>query len=405
MSYKFNVTRRAGDGSDDGASTEFKSTNLLAHAKYWLMWRKEEEVKLLKLDLSKLQKAKFIEDCRLIGMMNIQLLADAVQQTKVDPHEFVMKKIKVTQEQAETLLKFRLIDLSRLNEKTLRDKIKEIEKEIAEVKAKIANPMPVVVHYLREVAKDSDARRTRISNRLQDESKMQQSGDPRAVAVTSEGKLLGVIDDKGSTSATLLVAPTFTGIAVFGKSSTVSFFGPAAVGKSGPGLDSVVGIAQREAKYLIAVSKDGKVLKHEQDQDSMRSIPVFLKASEIIFGGGAWEDDVLIIWDEDEKCKTIKVKDIPTQRKNSGGTKISGINPAKAMIARRGQKLTTLGGQEFSVKDPSSLNHETCVALGQRNMIISGTRRKIVDLKTAVAEIHKGSVTGAFDLTLPESQT
>jgi hypothetical protein len=240
---------------------------------------------------------------------------------------------------------------------------------------------------------------------LANESTIQQCGDPKIAAVTAEGKLLGMIDEKSSTQSYVYAAPTFTGSVVFGSTGIVSFFGMSANGKAGVGLENVVGIAPKEAKYLVAVSADGRILKFEQSPDLMKSIPCFLKGSNTIFGGGAWDGDVLIAWDAESTVKVVKLDSVALQRKNSNGQKIGGsFTPVKAMIVRRGQKLMSLSGQEFTVRDPSNLNSEKCVSLGARNIIFTGSRRKIVDMKTAVAEIMKRTVTAAYDVTLPTAQ-
>lgn len=402
VSYRFNVTRR-GNGEDDGASTEFISTNLLRLAKEWLLWRKDEEVKMLKLELKKLIAAKFLEDCKLLGMMSIQTLADAVQQTKIDPHAFVIAKLKVSQEQAETLLKFRLIDLSKLNEKALREKIKGIEVEIARVNADLQRPMAIVLKYLREVGKDTDARRTRIGARLHDERKMVQQGDARVFAVTVEGKLLGPIDEKGTNQGSVIAVPSFEGLAVFGASGSVGFFGTSDVGKAGVGFDKVVGAASREAQYLIAFGKNGNVLKVEQNRDSNKSIPCFIKGTETTIGLGANDGDVIIVWGDNGETKSIKVDAVKTSRKNVAGVKGVSFEPVKGTVIRKGQKMFSSDGNSLSVQAADGLGSATPFVIGaSRNIcFFAGGRRKFMTGDEVKSSLKRGEIKAAFDATLP----
>jgi DNA gyrase/topoisomerase IV subunit A len=401
VSYRFNITKR-GNGEDDGASTEFESTNLLKLAKDWLLWRKDEEVKMLQLELKKLKAAKFLEDCKLLGMMNIQILADAVQQVKADPHAYLVSKLKINQEQAETLLKFRLIDLSKLNEKALREKIKGIEAEIGRVNIELQKPMAIVVKHLREVGKDTDARRTRIGARLHDERKMVQQGEARVFGVTTEGKLLGAIDERGSNSGNVIAVPSFEGIAVFGVSGSVGFFGPSEQGKAGVGFDKVVGAASREAKFLVAVGKDGYVLKTEHNRDSNKSIPCFLKGVETIAGFGAWDGDTLIAWGENGESKSVKLASIKEVRKNTKGVKVFSFEPVRALIVRKGQKLFTLDGNSLSVSSADGIGDTTPIVIGsQRNICFyAGGRRKFMDGASVRSALRKGEIKAAFDATL-----
>jgi hypothetical protein len=402
--YRFNVTKRK-SGDDDGASTEFESTNLLKLSKDWLLWRMGEETKMLKLELKKLNASKFLEDCKIIALSHARIIFEATQQPNVTEERmtaYLVAKLKISNEQAETVLKFPIKDLSRFNERTIREKIKNLEAEIARVLNDLKRPMAIVVKYLREVVKDTDERRTRIGSRLQDERKMVQQGDARMFGVTTDGKLLGAIDEKGSNSGDLFVVPSYEGIAIFGRHGTVGFFGPSATGKAGVGFDSIVGAAGREAQFLIALGANGHVLKVEQNRDSNKGIPVFLKDTETNIGLGANDQDILVAWGENGETKSVKIASLGMSRKNVRGTKVFGFSPIRAVAIHRGQKLITSDGNSLSVKSADGLGDATPFVLGpSRNLcILPGGRRKFIDGHAVLQAMRKGDVKSVFDASL-----
>lgn len=406
QTYRFNVTIRGDE--DTGGTTAFReNVPFITMAKMWLNWRRVEEEKMLKLELKKLQAAKFLEDCKLHAMRNIQVLADAVQQVKLDPHDYVMAKLKVKREQAETMLKFRLIDLQKLKEKELLDKIKGIEGDIARVNKDLSQLMVVVVRHLRELAKETDERRTRIGGRLQDERRMQQSGDPLIFAATIDGKLLGAIDERGSTNQLIYAAPSFDGCALFGASGLVGFFGPSNTGRAGAGLEKVVGIAGREAKYLVAIGSNGFVSKIEQNRDTNRSIPAFMKDTQLVYGGGANDGDMLLIWGTNDEYKAVKLNSIKAGRKGGRGQRVVNFEPAMAMVFRRGQKLMSNDGNSLSASSADGIGDAVPLAIGAtRNLIVyKGGRRKIMDGASAKQELRAGNVVAIYDVTLPAEES
>jgi DNA gyrase/topoisomerase IV subunit A len=405
QTYRFNITIRSNE--DEGGKTLFReNVPFITMAKLWLNWRKQEEEKIIELELKKLHAAKFLEDCKLLAMLNIQVLANAVQQTKIDPHEFVMKAMKVTREQAETMLKFRLIDLQKLKESELRGKIKDIELEITRVNKDLTQLMAVVVRHLRAVAKDSDERRTRVGGRMHDERRMQQSGDPLIFAATMDGKLLGAIDERGSSNQFIYAAPSFNGCAAFGASGLVGFFGPSNTGRAGTGLDKIVGIASREAKYLVAIGKNGFVNKVEQDMDSNRSIPAFMKDTEIVYGGGANDGDILAVWGTNGEYKAVKLNTVKTGRKNVRGQRAVNFEPSAALVIRRGQKMFTNDGNSLSVSSANGLGDSIPLAIGAtRNLVVyKGGRRKIMDGQSVNREFRAGNIVAVYDATLPAAE-
>ena len=402
--YRFNVTERK---SDDETETEFmEHVPLLTLMKKWLMWRRGEEEKMSKLELKKLSEAKFREDCKLLAMMNIKVLLASVEQVKIDPVDYVMQALKVSKVVAEELLNFRVRELRRLDEAALRKKIAEIAADVLRVQKDLTQPMAVVVRHLRRIVEEhGDARRTRTSGRLQDERKMQQTGDPLVFAVTVDGKLLGSIDEKGTSVSRILAVPSYEGYAAFGASGVVGFYGAADQGKDGVGFDKVVGTASREAPYLISIGANGMYNKAEQDRDSNKTIPTFLKDTEIVFACGAWEDDVVIVWDENGSSKCIKVTDLKCMRKNVKGVRFpfNGRRIVNAVHVRSNQTLLTDDGRTLSVRAATG-SGVIFFACGERNLGVYRTgRRKVLTLGEVRAELQRGTLVAVYDVTLPKA--
>jgi len=392
--YRFNVTERK---SDDELDTEFlEHVPLVALMRKWLLWRKAEEEKMMHLALKKLAASKFLEDCKLLAMLNIKILAAAIEQDKEDASTYLLRVMKnVTQEQIDTMLGFRLKDLKRLDEGALRKKIQGIVGDIAAVDRDLQRPMAVVVRHLRQISADyGDARRTRTSGRLQDERKMQQSGTPRVFGATADGKLLGVVDEKGSNNSVVLAVPSYEGQAVFGSASVVGFFGAADVGKAGVGFESVVGVASREAPLLFAVGLNGHYNLAEQDRGSSKTIPVFLKETNLLYGAGVWPEDRVLLWRE-KKHKCVLVSDLRCMRKNVKGVRLP-LVPERVLVVRAHQTLVDASG---SLCPASAAVH----ALGDRNLVVlrSG-RRRILDKTATCRELRNGVVAAVHDITLPK---
>lgn len=401
--YRFNVTERK---SDDELDTEFiEHIPLVPLIRRWLLWRKAEEEKLMHLELAKLAASKFLEDCKLLAMLNIKILAAAIEQDKEDTAAYLMRVMKnVTAEQIETMLGFRLKDLKRLDEGALRKKIQGIVAEIASVNRDLQRPMAIVVKHLQQVAATyGDARRTRSSGRLQDERKMVQTGDPIMFGVTADGKILGTVDEKGSNASTVLAAASFEGIAAFGAAGVVDFFGASSTGKAGVGLEKIVGVGSREAPFLFALGVNGCYNKIEQDRDSNKQIPVFLKETQLLFGGGCWDTDRLILWDAKENSKTIPVSELKCMRKNVKGVKIP-FKAVSAMLVREGQVLLTSDGRQMQARSAGNLGDAQLFACGARNLVIYKTgRRKFLTLDQLRTELNRGDIIAVYDATLPKA--
>lgn len=402
--YRFNVTERK---SDDENETEFmEHVPLLTLMRKWLLWRHDEEVKALKVELEKIKASKFLEDCKLLAMFNVGVLSAAVQQTKVEPNAYVVAALKgATIEQADAMLKFRLIDLKRLDEADLRKKIKELEAELAATERDLARPMVVVIRHLNKAAEElADARRTRTSGRLQDERRMQQTGDPIMFGTTVDGKLLGVIDDKGSNNSVVLATPSYEGYAAFGAAGIVDFFGTTDTGKAGAGLDKIVGIASREAPFLLAIGANGCYTKAEQDRDSNKTIPTFLRETELVFGAGVWDTDTLVAWDEHGNSKAFPISSLKTMRKNIKGVRLP-FKIDKAMVVRADQILLTSDGRKVNARAAGSVGIDSVFAAGERNLVVfRNGRRKFMSLDALRSEIQRGDIVAVYDATLPKAE-
>ena len=120
--YQFYTTQRNEDG------IALKSYNFLDILKHWVRWRRKEETKMLELDLKKAKRSLWCEETRLAAMLNVQVIADALKQEKLEFVDYLVKHLKVTKEQAEFIADLKVGNLRKANIGDQKKRIAEIGK-------------------------------------------------------------------------------------------------------------------------------------------------------------------------------------------------------------------------------------------------------------------------------------
>ena len=394
QTYQFNVTTRSGD------SVTVQSMGILEMIKSWIVWRSQEEKKLLELDDKDRRKQLFRESAKLKAAENLKVVFAALQQDSETPEAYLQRALSIDEDSAKLITDLKVGDLRRANVDVQRKKIDEINKTLAQIADDLAHLPRVIVKNLRALEPFFDERRTRIGARGPQINRVETEGDPFVVAANADGKLYSV-DETGTTSSALMSAGTFDGVAVFGASGVVGLFSVSEMqGKAGTGLDKIVGIAPVEADYFIGVGINGFGNKIESTPKSM---PAFIKDTDLLYGGPAWESSTLMLWGNgDEDFRAIRVSDLKTMRKNVKGFKLASFKIERALLARADQVLLTKDGTDVDPNNGEGLLRTPIFVVGSRNLVqLKSGRRKFLSLDELRADIVKNDVIAAQDVSLP----
>lgn len=144
QSLVFAVTTRS--KVEDEVDVGFEIINMPTFFKRWADYRVDLErssiTYLLSIVQSKLDRAELL----LLAVLNRDLIIKALDQD--DVASFLVKKLKITQEQADAILELKVKQLKRLDEKPLRQSIKEYKEEIKQLKADHKNPTQRILNTL-----------------------------------------------------------------------------------------------------------------------------------------------------------------------------------------------------------------------------------------------------------------
>lgn len=392
QTYQFYTTKRTPEG------IELKAYNFLDIMKNWVRWRKSEETKVLELDLTKTQKSLWNETTRLVAMQpkNIDIIADALKQSKLDFEEYLVKHLKVTIEQARFIAELKIGNLRKSNIPDQEAKIKAINAEIAKIKDDLAHITRVVIKHLKELSSYFDERRTKIGGRIQNTAaiKIEHTGDPIVMMASKDGKLFTNVTEKGSTTADVMATASYDGCVVFDESGITSVLSPSECdGKAGPAYKNIVGIAPSEAPSIVVVGKNGNAVKFPGGDSQKQSEFSSIKNTQVVAGFGVTDSSSILVWgkkEEDFAC--IKASKIKTTRKNTAGSKLVGFKPMRAIAVHENQVLYNNEGTRISItKAGDAVDHKSKLyILDARNIVIYKTgRRKFMDRTTAIKEIAR----------------
>jgi DNA gyrase/topoisomerase IV subunit A len=390
--YQYYTTKRTPDG------IELKTYNMLEMMKQWIKWRKNEEQKVLTLDLSKAEKSLWNENTRLLAMQpkHIDIIADALKQNKLDFEVYLAKHLKVTAEQATFIADLKVGNLRKANIPEQEAKIKTIKAQIAKIKDDLEHITRVVIKHLRDLSTHFDERRTKISGKAKTASsiKFEHAGDPIVMMASTDGKLFTNVTDKGSTTASVMATASYEGSVIFNETGLTSVLSPTECdGKAGPAYKNIVGIAPADAQNILVIGKNGNCVKMPGADSHKQSEFNAIKNTSVIAGLGTQETSSVLVWGKkDGEFACIRASKIKETRKNTGGVKLIAFKPVKAMVVHEGQSIYTDEGTKLTAtKAGDSADHKARVfVLDDRNIVIyKSGRRKFFDRATTVKEIAK----------------
>lgn len=147
QSYDIYITRRTVSEADPSKyDVAFKQTSLMGLMKVWVKYRVELEVRSIKhrIDLTSERIAYY--ELLLFACANLDVIFKSLRSP--DPAKFLMKALKITQEQADTILNLKVRQLSKLDGDEIGKKKAAEQAVLKDLKAKLKNPGLLVSNYL-----------------------------------------------------------------------------------------------------------------------------------------------------------------------------------------------------------------------------------------------------------------
>jgi topoisomerase-4 subunit A len=151
-----------------GLNRKPQTLGLLEVLKQWLKFRKQTVVRRLEFRLNKINKHLHILDGLLVAYLNLDEVIRVIRQSD-EPKGELIKKFKLSEVQAEAILRIRLRQLARLEEIKVKAKKKALTKEKDWIEKTLASNQRLKTLMKKELREDGkkhgDARRTLIVER------------------------------------------------------------------------------------------------------------------------------------------------------------------------------------------------------------------------------------------------
>lgn len=150
-SVKFNmgVTIRSKQDLEQTQAISFRNVSVPKMLNHWCKWRLSIEAKVLKY-LQSQEELKLARQQLLIKAIdNLQIIIDALRAK--DTEAYLVKKLKITEEEAKEILSMQVRQLKSLEKKKVVDRCKEHQKQIDQYQKDLKNPSKRI---LRELEKD-----------------------------------------------------------------------------------------------------------------------------------------------------------------------------------------------------------------------------------------------------------
>lgn len=182
VTYQYYAIDRqpAEDNTERDVDVRVLSPNLLESMNAWLEWRRVVETKMLKLELKRARDKLFKEKLRLDASQNIDIIMAAVKQDKIEPREYLVKKlpilVKLVKEGkkekafigADYIGSQQIFSLKKADQSKLKDMIKDSVKNINRIKYDLAHIDKVLVHYLNELKPFATPRKLKLSGSFEE---------------------------------------------------------------------------------------------------------------------------------------------------------------------------------------------------------------------------------------------
>ena len=176
VTYQYYAIDRqpAEDTTERDVDVQVLAPNLLEAMNAWVDWRRVVETKMLKLELKRARDKLYKEKLRLDASQNIDIIMAAVKQDKVEPRDYLVKKLPLLVDLVKKGKKEKayvgadyigaqpIFSLKKADQSKLKDAIKDSLKNIKRIKYDLAHIDKVLVHYLDELKPFATPRKLKL---------------------------------------------------------------------------------------------------------------------------------------------------------------------------------------------------------------------------------------------------
>lgn len=345
VTYQYYAIDRqpAEDTTERDVDVQVLSPNLLEAMHAWVEWRRVVETKMLKLELKRARDKLFKERLRLNASQNIDIIMAAVKQDKVEPRDFLVKKLpllielvkKGKKEKAFTgadyILDQKIISLKKADQSKLKDMIKDSLKNIKRIKYDIAHIDKVLVHYLNELKPFATPRKLKLLGSFE-ESKLRadKNAELQICGVSNDCKK-EVVNMNSRSLSSKMFASTYDSVYYCNSDGQMAYCdafefsgkdkGTTCVGLTSADVDRFI---IRTNKGIHISDNDGKdffnTAKMKDDEQAVQMEGLF-KKSKILFVSG------------NGLVKVVESDNYESNRRNTGSrTSGTGFKNIKAMV-------------------------------------------------------------------------
>lgn len=145
QTYRINVTQRVPKviNEENSYETKFLSLGVAQILVLWTRTRIEIELKSLRYKIDKKQKEIAYSELLILAAKNLDIVFRALQ--TVNSQQYLSKQLKISEEQAQQILELKVRQLSKLDQRTLREKLKLQQEELKHFEMDLKNPRPAVL--------------------------------------------------------------------------------------------------------------------------------------------------------------------------------------------------------------------------------------------------------------------
>jgi len=400
VSYRFYALERnkTEDNPEKDVDVRVLSPNIVDLMKMWVDWRKQVETKMLKLDLRNVKEKLFKERIRLEASKNIDIVMASVKQDKIDPREYLVKKLSILYELvkkgkkklayfgADYVGAQQIFSLKKTDQVKTKENIKSLREMIEKIKYDIEHIDEVVTRHINELTeikylddnkKISTERKIKVGILAETLSVKTKLTDFAIASISDDGRK-ELIDDKSKKRVDAVKMASTMDKLYFTNSNGLTY-GVESQEFSGKEKNwATAGIANGDCSRFLFRTNDGKVNIIDNDnQDMFNSVK--LKGDEqIVQMEGLYDSSKLIVKSSTNKIKIINSNELNSCRKNSmaKSSKTGFKSIASMIVCHKGCSLLTRDG---SVIDPESFTKKTRVVgiVGDKNFVVLENGKKL----------------------------
>lgn len=152
-SYEIYITRRSVNKENPARyDVAFKQVSLLQLMRIWVKYRIGLEVAAIEYQIKQSEEKLAYYELLLHAVANLDVVFKSLRQE--DPRAYLMKHLKITEAQADTILDLKVRRLSKLDGEDISAKMKEERLHLKELKAQLKKPDVLVRDFLLDAAKN-----------------------------------------------------------------------------------------------------------------------------------------------------------------------------------------------------------------------------------------------------------